>query len=119
MANLTTLLYPVSVVATNWPITLTTSTTNGLSSKFNATGTVFNIQGVSFDTQQSYLQIRVDNASAVAATLVYTRIIKPNENFDIIIPYGIKGSPFHIVLSYSPTDITVANDLYFITVNFK
>ena len=119
MANLSTLLYPVSVFSINLPTVLTTSSTNVLSSRFTASGTVFNIQGASFNTQQSYLQIRVNNASAAAASLLFTRIIKPNENFDINLPYGIRGSPFHVVLSNSPTTVNISDDVYFFTVSYK
>ena len=119
MANLTTLLYPVSVFSTNLPTVLTTSSTNVLSSRFTATGTVFNIQGISLNSATTYLQIRINNASYTSSTLIFSRIINPNENFDINLPYGIQGSPFHIVLSNSPTTINLPDDLYFFTVSYK
>ena len=130
MAYLTSLLYPVSAAITN-PVTLEVNTNNcvlsstgmpgipALSSRFTDSGIIMYINGASYSTETSYLQVRVNNNNVNNATLVMSKILHPTENFEITIPYGIRGNPFHIVVSTSPVDLNSTSDLYFLTINYK
>jgi len=141
MANLTTLLYPVSAAVTNIPnpisaivtnlVSLEVNTNNcvlsstgmpgvpALSSRFTDSGIIMYINGASYNTETSYLQVRVNNNNYNNATLVMSKILPPNENFEITIPYGIRGNPFHIIVCDSPVQPTLTENLIFISVNYK
>jgi len=141
MANLTTLLYPVSAAVTNIPnpisaivtniVTLEVNTNNcvlsstgmpgvpALSSRFTDSGIIMYINGASYNTETSYLQVRVNNNNVNNATLVVSKILPPNENFEITIPYGIRGNPFHIIVCDSPVQPTLTDNQTFFSVNYK
>ena len=173
MANLTTLLYPVSAAVTNipnpisavvtgtvtanlgaqayqsvndgiasyvgdygtfpisGPVTLEVNTNNcvlsstgmpgvpSLSSRFTDSGIIMYINGASYNTETSYLQVRVGNNNFNNATLVMSRILPPNQNFEITIPYGIRGSPFHVIVCDSPVQPSLTDNQTFFSVNYK
>jgi hypothetical protein len=130
MANLTSLLYPISAAITN-TVSLEVNTNNcvlsstgmpgtpALASQFTDSGIIMHINGASYNTRTSYLQVRVNNNNFANATLVLSKILLPNENFEITIPYGIKGNPFHVVVCDSPVQPTLTDNQTFFSVNYK
>jgi hypothetical protein len=93
--------------------------TPALSSQFTNSGIIMHINGASYNTRTSYLQVRVNNNNFANATLVLSKILLPNENFEITIPYGIKGNPFHVVVCDSPVQPTLTDSQTFFSVNYK
>jgi len=96
-----------------------------LSAYFTDSGTIMYINGVSYNPRTTYLQIRKYSGSNIVdalfekSLLVFSRILHPNENFDISIPYGITGFPFYITICDSPITNTLSKNLAFFTVNYK
>jgi len=146
MANLTTLLYPVSTIVSSLPGNIvnstsnlntfngwnsfSTTTTTGLTSKIFSfysliyTAFVSDIDGISFAPYDQYLQIWTGtvswdfNNSGYHGSLIWTQKIKSNENFNFKFSRGLAGNPIHIVNSTTPIVYTGGESDLFATVRY-
>ena len=123
MANLTSLLYPISAAVTNSVVNwsnFSQTTTSALTSKIlSYSGSslyIANIDGISFAPYDQYLQAwkGIPGSSA----LVWTQLIKSNENFNFEFSKGLNCSPVNIVNSTSPLAYVAGNNDLFATTRY-
>jgi len=147
MASLTSLLYPVSAAVISLPGDLVNNvanidnfnswnefnqtTTPGLTSRVFSGFALFqsiyinSINGMSVAPYDQYLQIWTGpitwdpNYTADHGSLVWSQIIKSNENFNFEFSKGILGNPIHVVNSTTPLVYTQGNNDIFATVRHK
>jgi hypothetical protein len=140
MANLTSLLYPISSAVTSLPGNLVNTvnsiygsvywqqwnafsqtTTPALTSIILRTDQTFiaSINGVSFAPYDQYLQIWNDGGPYSHNTvLISTQIIKSNENFNFEFVRGLACNGAWIVTSTTPLAYTQGNNDVFATVTY-
>jgi hypothetical protein len=141
MANLTSLLYPISAAVTtlpssfvtkidniynavyweNWTVFTHTTTSTLTSRILNARIGTFlaSIHGISFAPYDQYLQIWDSlNSEVGAPKLVLSQIIKSNENFNFEFARGLYANSMHIVNSTTPITYTQGNNDIFATAKY-
>lgn len=106
MANLTTLLYPVSTKETNF-LSYTTNKSYTYSSYVNSSvylGSLFKINGYNGSSTDDYLQIRTANNF-----LAFCSVIKAKQSFEFTFPNGMINGQFTICNSKTPRHLTLGD----------